>query len=358
MWKAVQEPRRRLTVRMRRWMKTDTLHAIPSAPELLRIHLTGRCNLSCRYCYVDKSVQDLPLSAWLKLLADARAMRVFRLSLSGGEVLCCNYWRDFISEAVASSMRFSLATNGVLLDAAAVNFISETKRCDRVIISLDGTREIHDSMRGFGTFDSAWCAIKRCREAGIKVVPKLTIGKHNFNFLEEIFDFFFHQNSLPPITINIGWKINSRCDGTLPFDDIVIVRNKIESLAKRYSENMLKEGALKSFLHWHDVESGIIDGGRDYSCGGVFTRLTIMENGDIKPCTQHNEVLGNITRDALQKVWLEAPILKAMRNNFGSSLVRYASCKHCRYINHCTGTCPLTPEFCAGKFAENASTTN
>lgn len=44
LWKAVQERRRRLTVRMRRWMKTDTLHAIPSAPELLRIHLTGRCN--------------------------------------------------------------------------------------------------------------------------------------------------------------------------------------------------------------------------------------------------------------------------------------------------------------------------
>ena len=340
---------------MRRWMKTDTLHAIPSAPELLRIHLTGRCNLNCRYCYVDKSVQDLPLSAWLRLLADARAMRVFRLSLSGGEVLCCNYWRDFISEAVASSMRFSLATNGVLLDAASVNFISETKRCDRVIISLDGTREMHDSMRGSGTFDAAWRAIERCREAGIKVVPKLTIGKHNFNFLEEIFDFFFHQNSLPPITINIGWKINSRCDGTLPFDDIVIVRNKIESLAEKYSGNMLKEGALKSFLHWRDVESGIIDGGRDYACGGIFTRLTIMENGDIKPCTQHNEVLGNITRDALQKVWLEAPALNTMRNNFGSSLVRYASCKHCRYINRCTGTCPLTPEFCAGKFAEKAS---
>ena len=80
-------------------------------------------------------------------------------------------------------MRFSLATNGVLLDAAAVNFISETKRCDRVIISLDGTREIHDSMRGFGTFDSAWRAIERCRQAGIKVVPKLTIGKHKFNFI-------------------------------------------------------------------------------------------------------------------------------------------------------------------------------
>ena len=247
-------------------------------------------------------------------------------------------------------MRFSLATNGVLLDEAAVRFISETRRCDRITISLDGSQEIHDSMRGAGAFNFAWQAIARCRDAGIKIVPKLTIGTHNFRFLDEIFDFFFRKNSLPPITINIGWKLNSRCDGVLPQEYFGMVRCKLEELAQKYPENMLKEGALKSFSHWREVETGIIAGGINRACGGVFTRLTIMENGDIKPCTQHYEILGNISRDSLQKIWYESPVLKAMREEFGTALSSYPNCKNCRYIKHCIGVCPLTPEFCSGNF--------
>lgn len=54
------------------------------------------------------------------------------------------------------------------------------------VVSLDGTREIHDSIRGKGNFDNAMRGLKCLIEANIDVRVNSVIMKNNINEVIEL----------------------------------------------------------------------------------------------------------------------------------------------------------------------------
>ena len=118
--------------------------------------LTGRCNLACVFCGQNKGmlaseVCELPVELWLKLAAEMKTMsdRTPELMLWGGEPLLYPQF-DFLAEELhKQGFKLGIVTNATLLhehlDAVAENI-------DNINISVDGTREGHDAMRGEGVF--------------------------------------------------------------------------------------------------------------------------------------------------------------------------------------------------------------
>ena len=109
----------------------------------LRLSVTDRCNLRCRYCMPEQDYVWLPRSSILSFEELARLARVFgslgarKVRLTGGEPLL-RHSLDGLVGALAETpdvAEIALTTNGVLLAAMAERLRSSG--LDRITVSLD-----------------------------------------------------------------------------------------------------------------------------------------------------------------------------------------------------------------------------
>ncbi len=125
----------------------DTLGRIATD---LRVSLTDRCNLRCRYCMPAEGLNWLPGEQLLRADELTRLLRiaVTRLGITsvrftGGEPLVAKHLEDVVATAAALRPRpeITLTTNGVGLDKRA----TKLKRAglDRINVSLDTVDAAH-----------------------------------------------------------------------------------------------------------------------------------------------------------------------------------------------------------------------
>ncbi len=133
----------------------------PTVVKALCLHIAHDCNLACRYCFAeegeyhgDRSMMSLEvgMKAIDFLILNSGKRRNLEVDFFGGEPLM-NF--DVVKEIVryakgkeeetAKNFRFTITTNGVLLDEEKMNFINE--HMYNVVLSCDGRPEIHDLMR-------------------------------------------------------------------------------------------------------------------------------------------------------------------------------------------------------------------
>ena len=112
----------------------------------LRISVTDRCNLRCRYCMPEESYEWLPRADLLTFEETARVARIFtslgltKVRLTGGEPLLRSDLSALV-ELLAADTRvqdLALTTNGVLLAENAVAL--RQAGLQRVTVSLDTLR--------------------------------------------------------------------------------------------------------------------------------------------------------------------------------------------------------------------------
>src|SRR5450756_2265468 len=112
----------------------------PVAPMLMRtprtldIEITARCNLRCRYCYFFNNpavdYRELPADEWLEFFAELGSLGVMSVALAGGEPFIREDLPVLLEGIVRNRMRFSLLSNGTLIDDEIAAFIASTRRCD------------------------------------------------------------------------------------------------------------------------------------------------------------------------------------------------------------------------------------
>lgn len=126
---------------------------VMATPRTVDIDITGRCNLSCAYCYHFTSggdvKADLPIEEWLTFFEELGRLSVMSVTLAGGEPFFRPDLDRLIRGIVDNRMRFGLLTNGTLITKEMAAFIKSTGRCDFVQVSLDGAdARAHDRFRG------------------------------------------------------------------------------------------------------------------------------------------------------------------------------------------------------------------
>ena len=169
-----------------------SLPRVPSVPSSVEIAITGRCNLSCKYCfYADEMValSDLPTERWLAFFEELGRLAVQRVTLTGGEVFTRPDLFELIDGVVANRMRYSLLSNGTLISEKVLQQFEIGRRrlrLDSIQLSVDGSRaEVHDKSRP-GSFERTMRALRLLRQAGFPVVVRVTINRHNVDDLENI----------------------------------------------------------------------------------------------------------------------------------------------------------------------------
>ena len=127
-------------------------NSVMRTPRSVDVEITSMCNLRCRYCYyfdnLSVTYQDLSTNEWLKFFDELGRCAVMDVTLQGGEPFIRKDLPELIESIVANQMRFSILSNGSLIDDRIASYIAQTNRCDSVQISVDGScPEIHDICR-------------------------------------------------------------------------------------------------------------------------------------------------------------------------------------------------------------------
>ena len=127
----------------------------------LCLHIAHDCNLKCKYCFAEEGEYhgrralmsfEVGKKALDFLVANSGNRVNLEVDFFGGEPLMnWDVVKDIVKYARSiekeknKNFRFTLTTNGVLVDDDVIEFAN--KECSNVVLSLDGRKEIHDRYR-------------------------------------------------------------------------------------------------------------------------------------------------------------------------------------------------------------------
>lgn len=166
----------------------------------LSLFINSECNLKCLHCYVGYhcSRRDyLSTEKMVSIMEEAiHELGAKNISIAGKEPLLdldrvekifgyLNRKRGF---AEFSDIKFGLVTNGTVGGQRAIDCFKKTKP-DFVDISIDGSRNTHDEIRGRGSFNKATKTLKAFLKNEVNVFVSHTLCSVNFKddkFLKEM----------------------------------------------------------------------------------------------------------------------------------------------------------------------------
>jgi len=158
------------------------------APWRIAMDINELCNIRCSYCHIDalygkegKFSRTLPVDLAKALLTDADGLRVFEVTITGGEPTLAPAFEAIVEHA--GGLEFTstqVVTNGTRLTPAASRRLAKSG-LTRVSISIDGPKAGHDQARGAGTWERAWRGLNNALDAGLTVNVISVIGTHNID---------------------------------------------------------------------------------------------------------------------------------------------------------------------------------
>jgi radical SAM protein with 4Fe4S-binding SPASM domain len=257
------------------------------------------------------------------------------MNMTGGEPFLRPDLFEVLGEAARQGFDIFLLTNGTLVDQTRALRLAELG-VKGVQVSIEGPEEVHDSIRGAGSFAASAAGIERLVDAGLAVTLNVTVSRLNASSMRQVIAF--------------GSRAGARRIG---FSRLVPSGKGRSLLSRMLSSQEVKELYESLFsLELTDIE--IVTGDPVASCmktpsnGDAGTRamsgcaagvsgLTILPNGDVMSCRRLAVTLGNARRDSLRELWATSPVLEALRDRSRykgkcGSCSRWAHCRGCRAI--------------------------
>ena len=318
----------------------------------LCLHIAHDCNLSCRYCFAGKGEYNGE-SALMSLDVGKRALdflvensgnrRNLEVDFFGGEPLMnfevvkdiVAYGRS-LEEKYNKKFRFTLTTNGVLLNDDVIEFAG--REMSNLVLSIDGRKELHDYMRPFrsgaGSYELILPKFKKAADARHQTdyYARGTFTHFNTDFDKDVLhlaDLGFKQISVEPVVAK-------------PTEDYAIKDEDIAAICEAYDRlaaEMLKrekEGNGFNFFHFMiDLNGGPCVAKRLSGCGSGTEYLAVTPWGDLYPCHQFvgqdDFLMGNVD-DGIVK--------PEIADDFRScNVYSKDKCRNCFAKFYCSGGC-------------------
>jgi SynChlorMet cassette radical SAM/SPASM protein ScmE len=327
-------------------------------PRTVDIEITPRCNLRCRYCYFFNNpavdYRELPTDEWLKFFDELGSLGVMNVAVAGGEPFMRDDLTVLLEGIVRNRMRFSLLSNGSLIDDEMAAFIAGTRRCEYVQVSVDGScAKIHDSCRGKGSFDGAIRGIHTLQRHQVNVTVRVTIHQKNVNDLEQTAHLLLEELGLAAFSTNsagyLGTCRMNAEDVLLNIQERKVATATLLRLVEKYPDRIsANAGPLSEGHAWLRMEKALArgepafpNGGRLTACGCPSKKIAVRADGAIVPCIMLAHMkLGQINEDSLLDVWQHSLALNQLRSRNTIPLTGFEFCAGCSFIPYCTGNCP------------------
>ncbi len=341
--------------------------AVMRTPRHVDLDLTPRCNLRCGYCYREgtPSGRELSTAAWADLLRELGSCAVMSVCLAGGEPFLRADLPELLGEIVRRGLRFSILTNGTLVDERAADAVAaRATRCDFVQVSLDdGAAEGHDAFRGRGSFAQAVRGARLLLARGVPVTARLTVHARNVERLLGAVAYLIEELGVAAVSTNAATALGACARSGAAI--VLSARQRQRAMADllrleaRYPGRVgAMAGPLADAHRFAAMEAArrsgapaFEDGGRLSGCGCAGEALGVRADGVYVPCLLLPDVeLGRVGVDALGAVFRESPVLAALRERCALELTSLPECAGCAYTPYCTGNCPAAVHAETGNF--------
>ena len=318
----------------------------------LCLHVAHTCNLNCAYCFAsqgkyqgDRALMSFEVGkrAFDFLVENSGTRRNLEVDFFGGEPLM--NW-DVVKRLVAyarsiekkhnKNFRFTLTTNGVLIDDEVIDFLN--REMSNVVLSLDGRKEVNDHFRrdyaGNGSYDKIVPKFQKLVKAreGKNYYVRGTFTHNNVDFTNDLFhmaDLGFTELSMEPVV----------CPPDDPYalteEDMPKIFEQYEILAKEMLKRK-KEGRPFTFYHYMlDLKNGPCIYKRITGCGSGTEYMAVTPWGELFPCHQFvgdpKYSLGNI---------FDGVTNTEIQDEFRScNAYARPECKDCWARLYCSGGC-------------------
>lgn len=306
-------------------------------PKIIAFELTSKCNLLCKHCRIDLSIKnnntkELTKDESFNLIDQLCVFGSPIIILTGGEPLLCPWSIDLIKYGTSKGLKMALATNGTLI-TREIAFKLKKAGVKRVSISLDGTKDIHDSFRCVeGSFYSALIGIKNLKEENIEFQINTTVSKYNIQKLEDIYKFVISIGAVAHhffflVTTGKAINLNNYELSSLQYENILtwlykesekkkinihptcaphyLRIKKLLEFKNKDSNFKNKNLTINNFDSMDTISKGCL-------CGSSF--VFISSTGEVNPCGYLHLSSGNIKNKDFLDIWTNSEIFKKIRN--------------------------------------------
>jgi len=264
----------------------------------LRISVTDRCNLRCRYCMPEEGIPLIPHKDILTYEEILRIVRVFapegisKIRLTGGEPLVRKGIVDFISSLshIEEIEDLSLTTNGILLKELAQDL--KQAGLKRVNISLDSLRkERFYQITRKDDFERVWTGVEEALRVGLSPIKINMVAIKGLND-DEIES--FARLTLPlPLTVRyIEYMPSGNGEEWKESDILTIpqIKNRLENVDRLIpvSSDQWDGPAMRFRFEGSLGEIGLIGPVSSHFCSDC-NRLRLTADGKIRTCLFSDE---------------------------------------------------------------------
>ena len=312
---------------------TRSTHRIHSLPQLVLMP-HSRCNCRCVMCDIwqaNSDKRELSREDIEHQMDSFRNLHVQRVVLSGGEALMHqNLWLlcELLRE-LNDDLAITLLSTGLLLKVFAADVV---KWCDEVIVSVDGSRAVHDSIRRVPrAFDrlAEGIAALRAERPGYPVSARCVLQRNNFRDLPNIIS-AAHEIGLNRISFMSADVSSTAFNRPEPWQEprvaevaldraetaefAALVEDTIERFAGDFESGFVSEnpGKLRRLPQYYAALHGLNEF-PETVCNAPWVSSVVEADGTVRPCFFHR-ALGNIHEQPLQAI-LNSPESIAFRRD-------------------------------------------
>lgn len=318
--------------------------------------VTTACNLRCEHClYLHdadayESKADFSFNEMMETAKFfVEELNLIGFSLSGGEPFLRKDIFELLKYLSEKNISVDIKTNATLITKEVARRLAEILNLKTTVIqvSLEGaTKEIHDKIRGVGSFEKTINGINNLTELGFKVPVSCTVTSENLERLQELYSlckdlkvceilfgklriYNHEQEYLKPNLEDLFHNIAAIIDISVHDKSVKINPSVLQicdflnyeigiKLADEYVESMSLKTVTNPVCHNHNRFVLNADG-RIYFCTG----------------TEVDELcLGNLKEDSFYNIW------DSRFNNIFFQSREKCVCTKCKYVTICNAGCP------------------
>jgi radical SAM protein with 4Fe4S-binding SPASM domain len=326
---------------------------LPYRPKFCVWELTLACNLRCGHCGSSagrRRPDELNTEEAVDVVHQLADLECQLITLSGGEPTLRSDWEVIARAAVERGVTVNMVTNGTTVTPGLAARIAKAGLAN-VGISLDGTPEVHDSIRGPGTFVKVARAMRVLADAGVSTSMLTHLNRDTVAELDAIHDLALELGSAA-WRVQLGKPMGNLADRSemvIRPRDLLNVIPRLARIKKRSPlwvyvgdsigyygphERDLRETRWRNMRPWWSgCQAGQMGVGIE-SDGGVKGCLSLQAGlSGCGGCDPFRE--GDLRTRRLADIWFDPEAFAYNRKHKHESLT--GACARCRYARLCRG---------------------
>jgi pyrroloquinoline quinone biosynthesis protein E len=286
-------------------------------PTTLLAELTHRCPLHCPYCSnpieLLRAETELTTDEWKRVFAEARALGVLQLGLSGGEPLLRKDLEELAAHARQVGLYSTLVTSGLGLTRSRAERLRDAG-LEHIQISIQDSDPVTaERIAGVRSVKHKQAAAALVRELGFAFTVNVVLHRANLDRIGEIIDLAADLGADRVELANTqyyGWGLRNRSTLQPTREQVERSREIAEQAIQRYRGRMQITYVLPDYYEAFPK-----------ACYGGWGRLylVVAPNGSVMPCHGATQITSlafdNVRQRSLDWIWSESEAFRMFRGD-------------------------------------------